>query len=84
MGNICPRSVIYVSLLETNIFMLLFQPNVNLEKEMPAAVQTASNAMKEKETVMLIHSVLETLFVAQIIVDCGIQMLKLTLTVVNV
>ena len=55
--------------------MLLFQPNVNLEKEMTAVVQTASNAMKEKETVILIHSVPETLFVEQIIVDCGIQML---------
>ena len=64
--------------------MLLFQPNVNLEKEMTAVVQTASNAMKEKETVILIHSVPETLFVEQIIVDRGIQMLKLTLTVVNV
>ena len=50
---------------------------------MPAVVQTVSNAMKEKETVMLIHSVLETLFVAQIIVDRGIQMLEPTLTVVK-
>ena len=64
--------------------MFLFQPNVNPEKEMPAVVQTVSNAKKEKETVMLIHSVLETLFVAQIIVDCGIQMLEMTLTVVKV
>ena len=48
------------SLIETNIFMLLFQPNVNLEKEMPAVVQTMPSAMKAKETVIKIHSVKET------------------------
>ena len=56
---------------------------MNLEKEMPAVVQTVSSAMKEKETVMVIHSVKETWFVAQIIVDRGIQMLELTLIVVK-
>ena len=42
---------------------------------MGAVVQRAPHAMKEKETVIMILSVLEPLLVAKIIVDCGIQML---------
>ena len=63
--------------------MLLFQLNVNLEKEMAIVVQRASHAMKEKETVIMIYSVLEPWFVAKIIVDYGIHMPKLAMIVVK-